>query len=94
MQPVFAFIIESVSSYMGEVYLLWHCHALEDGFGLHDEEKLIGVFFSGKNASEAISLLKDKAGFADYPEECFEIHSITVDKLNWSEGFCTVTWTE
>lgn len=79
---------------MEEVYLLWHCHELEDDFGLHDEEKLIGVFSSEEKAEEAINLLKNKEGFSDYPKECFEIHKTTVDRPNWTEGFCTVAWTE
>lgn len=79
---------------MKEVYLLWHCHELKDDFGVHDEEKLIGVFSSEEKAEEAINLLKDKEGFSDYPKECFEIDKATVDGLNWTKGFCTVTWTE
>ena len=49
---------------MEEVYLLWHCHELEDDFGLHDEEKLIGVFSLEEKAEEAINLLKNKEGFS------------------------------
>lgn len=79
---------------MEEVYLLWHCHELEDDFGLHDEEKFIGVFSSKEKAEEAINLLKNKEGFSDYPKKCFEIDKATVDRPNWTEGFCTVTWRE
>lgn len=79
---------------MRQVYLLWHCHELRDDLGVHDEEKLIGVFSRRKKAREAIELLKSKDGFKDYPLECFEIHKTVIDGINWIDGFCTVYWSE
>lgn len=73
-----------------KVYLLWHIYELEDDIGIHDEEKLIGVFSSRDRAKEAIKVLKDKEGFRDHPLKCFEIHETEVDRTSWTEGFSTV----
>lgn len=77
-----------------DVFLLWHIHDLEDDFGTHEEEKLIGVFSSEGKAEEAIELLKGKEGFRDLPVTCFEIHKMRVDRTGWTDGFCTVRWRE
>jgi len=72
------------------VYVLWHIHELHDDYGLHDEEKLIGIYSTEEKAAEAIEAHKDLEGFRDYPVECFEIHEAVVDRSNWNEGFTTV----
>ena len=77
-----------------DVFMLWHVYELRDDFGIHDEEKLIGVFSSEANAQEAIEHLKDKEGFRDLPLSCFEIHKTTVDQVGWEDGFATVRWNE
>ena len=41
-----------------DVFMLWHVYELRDDFGIHDEEKLIGVFSSVANAQEAIEQVK------------------------------------
>ena len=77
-----------------DVFMLWHVYELRDDFGIHDEEKLIGVFSSEANAQRAIERLKDKEGFRDLPLSCFEIHKTTVDQVSWEDGFATVRWKE
>ena len=74
--------------------MLWHVYELRDDFGIHDEEKLIGVFSSEANAQEAIEQLKDKEGFRDLPLCCFEIHKTKVDRIGWEDGFAAVRWKE
>lgn len=77
-----------------DVFMLWHVYELRDDFGIHDEEKLIGVFSSEAKAQEAIERLKEKEGFRDLPLSCFEIHETTVDQVGWEDGFATVRWKE
>lgn len=77
-----------------DVFMLWHIHQLKDGFGTHDEEKLIGVFSLESNAKKAIEVLKNQEGFRDFPISCFEIHKTEVDRMNWIDGFSTVYWKE
>ena len=77
-----------------DVFLLWHTYEQNDASGIHDEEKLIGVFSSETNAQEAIERLKDQEGFRDLPLSCFEIHQTKVDRIGWEDGFATVRWKE
>ena len=77
-----------------DVFMLWHVYELRDDFGIHDEEKLIGVFSSEAKAQEAIERLKEKEGFRDLPLSCFEIHETTVYQVGWEDGFATVRWKE
>ena len=77
-----------------DVFLLWHIYELKDDFGTHDEEKLIGVFSSRQKAQEAAALLRHREGFRDFPMCCFEIHKMEIDRMNWTDGFCTVRWKE
>ena len=74
------------------VYTLWHIHELNDNYGPHDEEKLIGIYSTEEKAAEAIEAHKDLEEFRDYPEDCFEIHKAVVDRSNWKEGFTTVRY--
>ena len=77
-----------------KVYLLWHTHELTDGFGTHEEEKLIGVFSTNEKASDTIEMLKNLEGFQDYSLNNFIIDEIDLDKPYWTEGFSTVRWNE
>lgn len=45
-----------------KAYLLWHIHELHDDYGVHDEEKLIGIFSTEEKAAEAIETHKDLEG--------------------------------
>ena len=45
-----------------DVFMLYHIYEQKDDFGVHDEEKLIGIFSSEANAQGAIEHLKDKDG--------------------------------
>lgn len=73
-----------------DVFILWHVYELEDDFGIHDEEKMIGIFQTEADAEKAIDLLKDQEGFRDHPLQCFEIHKIKIGQIGWTEGFSTV----
>ena len=77
-----------------KVYLLWHTHELTDGFGTHDEEKLIGVFSTAEKANDTIEKCKNLEGFRDYPLSCFMVDEYELDKPNWAEGFFTARWNE
>lgn len=75
-----------------KVYVLWHLYELSDDFGIHDEEKLIGVFSSEEKARNVISEMKDLEGFRDYPVDCFEINEMEIDRASWMDGFTTVRY--
>ena len=77
-----------------KLYVLWHIHELTDDTGVHDEEKMIGIYSTEEKAAEAIEAHKDLEGFRDYPVECFEVHETVVDRSNWNEGFTTVRYLE
>ena len=83
-----------MSNMQTDVFLLWHTHELTDGFGAHEEVKLIGVFSSEAKAREAMELLKDKEGFRDYPPQCFLIDRTKLDRPGWTDGFYIAHWTE
>ncbi len=46
---------------MAVVYVLWHVHTVND----RDNEKLVGVYRSEKDAKAAIERLKNKPGFKE-----------------------------
>ena len=76
-----------------KVYILWHVHTLEDDYGVHDDEKLLGVYSTKEKAESAINEYKDLEGFRDCPIECFEIDEHEVDRSsNWKDGFATVRY--
>ena len=75
-----------------DVFMLYHIYEQKDDFGVHDEEKLIGIFSSEANAQGAIEHLKDKEGFRDLSLSCFEIHKTTVDRISGEDGFAAVRW--
>lgn len=68
------------------VYLLWHAHELS---GQEDDEKLIGVYSSEKEACLAIERVDNQPGFKEHPEG-FQICSYEINQDNWTEGFVTV----
>ena len=76
------------------VFVLWHVYEQTDDYGVHDEEKLIGIYSSRKKAEEAIELHKDLEGFRDHPAECFEIHETELNRSSWDTGFTTVRYNE
>lgn len=71
---------------MTTVYLVWHSHEVAG----EDDDKLIGVYSTSKNASAAIERLKKQPGFKEYPDG-FLIDEYEVDQHNWTEGFITST---
>jgi len=48
-----------------DIYLLWHCYTDERG----ENEMMLGVYSSIDNAEQALTLLRDKRGFRDYPDD-------------------------
>lgn len=77
-----------------DIFLLWHTHDLTDDYGTHEEVKLIGVFSSEAKAKEIIEQLKDREGFRDFPQSCFQIDKSKMDRPGWVDGFSTVRWTD
>ena len=70
------------------VYTLDHVYEVDDT----EEVKFIGIFSSRKKAQEAISQLRDKPGFRNHPKKAFQINKCKIDRIGWSEGFCS--WEE
>jgi hypothetical protein len=67
---------------MTTIYSLWHIYD-RDG---EEESKYIGDYSTEENAKAAISRLRDKAGFRDWPDG-FEIFENVLDRDGWTEGF-------
>ena len=68
---------------MKDIYILEHIIEQEDS----EEIKFIGVFSSIIEAKTAISFLKNKKGFVDYPIDYFQISKETINNYGWKEGF-------
>ncbi len=68
---------------MVRVYLLWFVPEDDD-----DEEKslLIGVYSSDSDAKAAVERLRNKPGFAAYPQG-FQIHERGLNEDSWTQGF-------
>lgn len=69
-----------------EVFLLWHVHTTDDG---EEDEKLIGVYSTRREAEAAIRRVNDQPGFIDTPEG-FLIDPYVVNEDHWTEGYTTV----
>ena len=77
-----------------KVYVVEHLNKLA---GDRESIKMIGVYSSRFNAEAAISRLRNKPGFCDFPKlidpfndksrEGFYIDEYLLDKDNWEEGF-------
>lgn len=65
------------------VQLLWFVREREDG---EDIELLIGVYGTERDASAAIGRLRDKPGFADFPQG-FVTARYDINEDHWTEGF-------
>jgi len=72
---------------MTKVYLLWHIHGVSDG---EDNEKLIGVYATEADATEAVGRLREKPGFKDFPGG-FQIAPCAINRDGWSEGFISAS---
>jgi hypothetical protein len=71
---------------MTTVYVLWHVHRIDRW---HEDEKLIGIYSTQRQARDAKARLRDKPGFAAHVRG-FQIHPHTVDVDSWTEGFVTI----
>ena len=71
---------------MTTVFLLWHVHSLSEDT---EDEKLIGVYATEREAQAAISRLQNLPGFKDSPEG-FDIAVYEIGKDHWSEGFSQI----
>lgn len=60
------------------VYLLWHTDK-------HDDEKLIGVYRTEKDALAAMERIKVKPGFSEGGK--FECAKYNLNQDHWTEGF-------
>ena len=67
--------------HLNKIYILAHIHKFEDG---HEEEKLIGSFFTKEKALEILDKYKHLPGFKDALEG-FYIQEVEIDKLNEKE---------
>ena len=63
------------------VYLLWFKRA-----GLEEADIFVGAYSSEAQAKAAIERLRNKNGFADFPQG-FEIYPRELDRDSWVEGF-------
>ena len=68
---------------LSSVFILWYI--LEDD-EFRENAKLIGVYKSAADCSNAIERLKDKPGFSDYFAG-FETSENVLNKDHWTEGF-------
>jgi hypothetical protein len=66
------------------VFILWHIHTV-DG---EDDEKLIGVYASNKEAQAAITRLSPKPGFSS-TQGGFHIDEYELGVDHWMEGYVT-----
>jgi homoserine kinase type II len=65
------------------VQLLWF---VQQRAGSDDTELLIGVYGTEQDAKAAVERLRDKPGFADFPQG-FLIEQYEVNQDHWTEGF-------
>ena len=70
------------------VYKVDHVYEVDD----IEEVKFIGVFSSMEKAQEVVNKLILQPGFRDYPVDAFQINETKIDRIGWSEGFCS--WEE
>ena len=75
--------MEKQGGRLGTVQLLWF---VQERKGLADIELLIGVYETEPDARDAIGRLKDKPGFARFPQG-LQIHSRELGRETWTEGF-------
>jgi hypothetical protein len=66
------------------IHLLWFAKEMPEGED--DIELLIGVYSSDEAAKAAIQRMKDKPGFADFPQGC-EICPYYLNHDHWTDGF-------
>jgi hypothetical protein len=74
--------VKSEDERMDEVSLLWHVHEVDGA----DDEKLIGVYRDAADAKAAIGRLRNKPGFAIFPDG-FQISRYELNRDHWTEGF-------
>jgi len=70
------------------VYLVWHTHHIS---GDQDDEKLIGVYSTRRQAESAIDRSRSLPGFRDH-REGFEICPYEIDQDHWTDGFVTMQY--
>ena len=66
------------------VHVVWFAKEMPEGE--EDIELLIGVYSSNKEARAAIERMKNKSGFAEFPQG-FEVSPYPLDHDHWTEGF-------
>lgn len=70
-----------------KMYLLYHEYEYGEN-NEHEDIKILGIYSSEQEASQAIERYYKLAGFKEYPKECFIIddYNVNVDTY-WKEGF-------
>ena len=71
---------------MERAYVLQHVTSSTPGV---EEVKLIGVYSSEKEATQAIARLKGLPGFSKFPD-AFHIDPYPINRDHWAEGFATL----
>lgn len=72
-----------------KVYILLHGYSYgEDLF--YDKSRILGVFYTEKEAKDAINKYKDLPGFNKFDMDCYCIDKYKFDKMEWSSGFVTI----
>ena len=71
---------------MKSVFLLQHSYTINEV----EETKIIGIFSSRENAEQCIEKNKTLPGFREYPDS-FYLDEYEVDKLQWKEGFHSIS---
>ena len=67
---------------MDKVFLLWHVRKLAGA----DDEKLIGVYRAERDAKAAVERLRNKPGFANFPDG-LQVCPYELNRDHWSDGF-------
>ena len=75
------------------VFLLRHSYEYDIGdWDKAEEIKFLGVFSTEEKGKDAIEYYKVLPGFRDYPEDCFHLGELELDRnYNWAEGFVKVS---
>jgi homoserine kinase type II len=67
------------------VYLVEHVYSVDE----IDRIKTIGIFSTRIKAQEAVNQLRYQPGFRDHPKKAFLIGRVKIDRIGWTEGFCS-----
>ena len=72
-----------------KVYILSHGYSYGEDL-YYDKSRILGVFYTEKEAKEAIKKYKDLPGFNKFDMDCFFVDKYKFDKMEWKSGFVTI----